>query len=143
MKRISTPVYLLLALLALFAVFTAAAQTKIKEVTAPSPNTVEGKDLYREYCAVCHGVDAKGHGPAAEALKTAPTDLTQLTRRNNGKYPNLEVENTIEAGGPFLSHGTKDMPVWGSIFSDAGQKALTGKMRVYALAKYIEQIQAR
>jgi mono/diheme cytochrome c family protein len=143
MKRISTPFYLLLALLALFAVFTAAAQTRIREVTAPSPDTVEGKGLYREYCAVCHGVDAKGRGPAAEALKTAPADLTQLARRNNGKYPNLEVEHAVTGGGAYLAHGTKDMPVWGSVFSDSGSNKGVGAMRVYSITKYIEQIQAR
>ncbi|MGO9254684.1 MAG: c-type cytochrome [Bryobacteraceae bacterium] len=143
MKRLSTPFYLLLALLALLAVFTAAAQTKIKEVPVHQPDTIDGKALYHEYCAVCHGVDGEGHGPAAAAFKNAPTDLTQLARRNNGKYPGLEVENTIVGGGVFLVHGTKDMRVWGSIFSDAGNQQPNGKMRVYALVKYIEQMQAR
>jgi len=116
---------------------------KIKQVPVQPPASVEGKDLYREYCAVCHGVDGKGHGPAAAAFKNAPTDLTQLAIRNHGKYPNVEVEHTVADGGGYLAHGNKDMPVWGSIFSDAGRRDGIGAMRVYALAKYIEQMQAR
>jgi len=32
--------------------------------------SVEGVDLYRAYCASCHGKDGKGHGPVAPALKS-------------------------------------------------------------------------
>ena len=60
--------------LALSALSPLAAQDKptIKKVPAQAINSVEGKDNYQEYCAVCHGTDAKGNGPAAPALKIAP-----------------------------------------------------------------------
>ncbi len=143
MKRLSRSIYPLLGSLALLAALTAAAQTKIKEIPAHAPSTVDGKALYQEYCAVCHGVAGKGHGPAAEALKAIPADLTQLASRNHGQFPYVEVQQTISAGGPYLAHGTKDMPVWGSIFSDSARDTGFGAMRVYAVAKYIEQLQAR
>lgn len=143
MKRISTSHSLLFLLALALAVFTAAAQTKVKEVAAHQPESNDGKALYNEYCAVCHGLDGKGHGPAAEALKVAPGDLTQLVRRNKGRFPAAEVENTIASGGEFLAHGTKDMPIWGYIFTDNGQKEGLGSIRVYALTQYIDHLQVR
>ncbi|HUA60056.1 MAG TPA: c-type cytochrome [Verrucomicrobiae bacterium] len=144
MKRSSAPHYLFfLPLVFALALFTAAAQTKIKEIPAHQPDSNDGKFLYNEYCAVCHGTDGKGHGPAAGALKTGPGDLTQLTRRNNGKFPSVEVEHTISLGGRFLAHGSTDMPVWGHIFTDDGRQQGLGTIRVYALTQYLDQLQAR
>ena len=119
------------------------AQSKvIKEVPAKMIPSLEGKDLYREYCAVCHGADAKGGGPAASALKKQPSDLTELSHKNNGKFPTLSVQMAIKGNG-VLEHGTPDMPMWGSIFSNTGQERDLGDMRVMALLRYVEQIQAR
>ena len=35
-------------------------------------NSIEGPALYKAYCAVCHGSDATGNGPMAQALKVPP-----------------------------------------------------------------------
>src|SRR5579864_6547315 len=48
---------------------------------------VKGPDLFRAYCAVCHGEDGKGHGPLAPQLKAMPSDLTILAKANNGQFP--------------------------------------------------------
>jgi hypothetical protein len=40
-------------------------------------NAASGQEMYTNYCAVCHGTDGKGGGPAS-ALK-APADPTTLT----------------------------------------------------------------
>jgi mono/diheme cytochrome c family protein len=122
----------------------ATAQSKvIKEVPVKMIPSLEGKDLFREYCAVCHGVDAKGKGPAAEALKKPATDLTQLSHNNKGKYPALAVQSSIKLGTGPIEHGTGEMPIWGSVFSQTGQQRDLGEMRVMALVKYVEQIQAK
>src|SRR5208282_790082 len=55
-----------------------------------------GKGSYTRYCAVCHGVDGKGNGPYADLLTTKPTDLTQLAKKNDGKFPALRVARVID-----------------------------------------------
>jgi putative copper resistance protein D len=39
-------------------------------------SVVRGARLYAENCALCHGADGKGDGPAAAALSIRPADLT-------------------------------------------------------------------
>ena len=127
------------------AVGAAGAQTKptIKEVPAKMTRSLDGKELFGHYCAVCHGVDGKGGGPAAAALKRGPGDLTQLSRKNSGKFPTLAVKMSITGGSNVMEHGTRDMPMWGSVLSETGQQMAMGQMRVQALLEYVEQIQAK
>ena len=69
-----------------------AQNNVIEAVNARPSNSWNGVDLYREYCAVCHGTDGKGGGPAADALKQTPTDLTLIARRGGGKFSELDVD---------------------------------------------------
>jgi mono/diheme cytochrome c family protein len=141
MKKFSTPFYPILLMLA---AVTANAQTKtVKQVPFQPASTSEGVDLFTQHCAVCHGKDGKGAGPAAEAWKKAPADLTQIARRNNGTFPDLKVEEVIEGLAPMAVHGTREMPMWGTLLGGSQHNEMMGKMRVYALMKYIEQIQAK
>jgi mono/diheme cytochrome c family protein len=45
-----------------------------------------GKTEYQSSCAACHGVDGKGKGPLSLELKSTPTDLTVLAKKNNGVF---------------------------------------------------------
>src|ERR1043165_4303972 len=91
-------------------------QPTIKKVPVTSTSPSSGKEMFQTYCAVCHGQDGKGAGPAADALKKAPADLTQLTRKNNGKFPEQRVSLVITTGpAEILAHGSKEMPVWGDL----------------------------
>ena len=51
---------------------------KADEQSTPLIRSVEGPDLFRAYCASCHGVTATGKGPAASELKAKVPDLTLL-----------------------------------------------------------------
>jgi hypothetical protein len=65
----------------LLAIFAASPQEKSATKKAPSQAATAaafGKQTYLEYCAVCHGPDGRGTGPAASALKDPPADLTTL-----------------------------------------------------------------
>ena len=46
-----------------------------------------GKIEYQSNCASCYGMDAKGDGPVGKELKTRPTDLTLLAKKNKGVFP--------------------------------------------------------
>jgi mono/diheme cytochrome c family protein len=123
---------------------TAGAQTTVKKVPVHSTQTMAGKDLYQEFCAVCHGTAGKGDGPAAAALKAPPSDLTEISKRNGGKFPEIKVQHIINGEGDQpVAHGSKDMPVWGQIFHHMGANSDLGTVRIYNLVKYIEEIQAK
>jgi mono/diheme cytochrome c family protein len=128
-------------------VVLSAQQTKtVKKVAITPPASSNGEDLFLHYCAVCHGKDARGGGPAASALKKAPADLTQITRRNNGKFPELRVQNVINGEDVLAAHGSRDMPTWGEALRSlqaTGQTGGTSELRIYALIKYLESIQAK
>lgn len=116
----------------------------IKHTTMQSTSPASGKEMYTSYCAVCHGTDGKGNGPAASALKTPPTDLTLLSKNNGGKYPSMKVSTAIRGDAAVPAHGTKDMPVWGSLFFGMSQGHESEvQQRVANLTKYVETLQAK
>src|SRR5215472_152450 len=73
-----------------------AGKTEIKKVPATYTNPTSGRQMYDAYCASCHGQGGKGNGPAAPALKTMPTDLTQLAMNNGGVFPETHVMAVIK-----------------------------------------------
>jgi len=119
-------------------------ETVIQHVPIRATSPVSGKEMYTSYCAVCHGTDGKGGGPAAPALKAPPTDLTLLSKNNGGKYPSLKVNASIHGESALPAHGSKDMPVWGSLFwSMSGGHESEVQQRVSNLNKYIESLQVK
>jgi len=116
----------------------------IQHVPVKSVSPASGKDMYMSYCAVCHGTDGQGGGPAASALKVPPTDLTLLSKTNGGKYPALKVASTIRGETALPAHGSKEMPVWGTLFwsMSSGHQSEV-QQRVVNLTRYIETMQAK
>ncbi len=119
----------------------------ISEQKSESPQTgerVQGASLYQAHCAVCHGRDAKGGGPMANSLKVSPPDLTRIATRNSSHFPLARVQKIIAGEVPIpAGHGTREMPVWGPVFSQIVWDQDLGQIRVYNLAKYIEEKQAK
>jgi hypothetical protein len=101
-------------------------------------------DVFRFYCAPCHGLDGRGDGPVAVALKSLPPDLTEIARRNGGVFPKARVEAFVtNRGDPSPAHGTMDMPVWGPTFRSLDPSDARVKVRIANLVAYIESIQAK
>ena len=121
------------------------AQTKpsIKYVSVNQTSAASGSEMFANYCASCHGPDAKGNGPAAVALKNAPPDLTRLAAKNQGVYPEFEVTRAIEANDA-AAHGSQEMPIWGGVFKSlsGGSEPLV-RLRIANLTAYIKSIQGR
>ena len=120
----------------------AAAQT-------PAPSTTQqaiaGGELFRTYCAVCHGSTARGDGPLAASMRRKPADLTEIAKRNAGTYPSELVFRTIDGLNPVRGHGGPDMPVWGDAFARSrdGGNPETVKRMIQSLVEYLGSIQAR
>jgi mono/diheme cytochrome c family protein len=107
-------------------------------------NSIQGPALYKEYCAVCHGMDGKGDGPMTGSLKVGPTDLTHISSRNGGKFPLAKIREIISGGKQITGgHGTKEMPIWGPIFSQIAWDVDLGSVRVDNLAHYLEDLQLK
>jgi mono/diheme cytochrome c family protein len=120
------------------------AQKVVKHVPVKPTSAASGEEMYNTYCAVCHGKDGKGQGPAAEALKVPPPDLTVLSKNNNGSYPSLKVSAVIRGEQVLPAHGSKDMPVWGSLFWRMSQGHESEvQQRIANLNRYVEGMQQK
>ncbi len=103
--------------------------------------SVDGPDLFRAYCASCHGKDGKGNGPVAATLKATVPDLTIITVSNDGNFPVARIKRIIMGEGMIASHGSREMPVWGPIFHQVEEDVDRGNVRVENLVTYLESIQ--
>jgi mono/diheme cytochrome c family protein len=119
----------------------AAAQGQIKNEPIKPVNAGDGKAMFSSYCAPCHGADAKGTGPAAKALVKAPAYLTKIAARNNGTFPDVKVKRYIQGLDEVSAHGSRDMPMWGSLFRELN--ADTALIRVQGLNDYIKSLQVK
>lgn len=119
-------------------------KSEVKHVPAPMTSPASGKQMFKAYCAPCHGENAKGEGPAAAALKTAPTDLTTLSKNNGGKFPADRVMSILRGQATVTAHGNKDMPVWGPVFwrMSQGHEAQV-QQRITNLTHYLESLQSK
>lgn len=107
-------------------------------------NPTDGKQMYVNYCAPCHGADGRGNGPVAGALKNSPTDLTLLTRTHQGKFPDTHVVSVLEFGSTPPAHGTAQMPVWGPILGNISNvQGQERTLRIANLSRYLQSIQTK
>jgi len=103
--------------------------------------SIQGKDLFKSYCASCHGLDAKGHGPMAASLKIPPSDLRRISIRNHDTFPMMRIEKIIAGEESPAGHGSSEMPVSGPIFSRVTTDVDLGRVRIDNLARYLRDIQ--
>lgn len=125
----------------LFGVAAGAQQT----LPPSERQSYSGSDLFRVYCAACHGTSAHGDGPLAANMKRPPPDLTRFAAGNAGVFPAEMVKRIIDGRQPVTNHGGPDMPVWGDAFkaSYMGASEESVQARINALVEFIETIQER
>ena len=114
-------------------------------LAAESDLIEQGRDLYADTCATCHGRDGRGDGPVASALRVRPPDLTTIARRNGGSFRREQVEIFVTGDQVRLpsAHGSTDMPVWGPIFRALDVNDTKNKVRVANIVDYIGSIQVK
>ena len=81
-------------------------------------DSARGQTVFNDKCALCHGADGSGNGPAAASLTPPPADFNSASFWQN--MSNAKITNTIENG-----HGS--MPALN--LSSGDIKAVIGYMR--------------
>jgi mono/diheme cytochrome c family protein len=105
--------------------------------------SLKGADLFRSYCASCHGREGKGDGPVAPALNAKVPDLTTIAQRHGGVFPEKWVTELIEGPESVLAHGSREMPIWGAIFHQIENDRDYGQVRLKNVTDYLRSIQQK
>jgi hypothetical protein len=104
---------------------------------------LSGREMFLRFCSPCHGEDAKGDGPVALFLRPRPPDLTILAR--TGRFDEDRLAAVIDGREVVQPHGTRQMPVWGTIFEEQllghEDRAAEGRARTKELVAYLRTIQ--
>ena len=123
----------------------AAAGRRPLRRTRRMKQTTPGAEVFRTYCATCHGDSARGDGPLAPSMKRKPANLTEIAKRNGGQFPSDLVFRTIDGRQPVRGHGGPDMPVWGDAFEKSREAGDAERVKtvIQSLVDYLESIQLR
>ena len=135
-------------LLCVLLVFVSSAgadnQPTVDQSQFPPTYVPSGEHLYQQFCAACHGSDAKGHGPAADSLKRPPVNLTMLAKHNGGKFPYDSVSNTLLFGPGTSAHGSAAMPTCGPVFLFLDKRnEAAARQRIKRLCDYLASMQEK
>jgi mono/diheme cytochrome c family protein len=84
-------------------------------LVALAADAEQGKKLYGQFCASCHGQSGKGDGAAAAALNPKPRDHTD--KEYMSKMSDDEMLKVIKNGGASVGKSPL-MPPWGSSLKD-------------------------
>lgn len=119
------------------------AGTSARAADADDP----GRAMYVRYCGACHGPAGKGDGIAGTFMRPKPADLTEIAKKNGGKFPSQKVAEAIDGRHTPRAHGDPDMPVWGEIFQEQAGWDTTRRTRVraqiLAITRYLASLQEK
>ena len=109
---------------------------------AAADDVADGKAIYMQYCASCHGAKGDGKGPMAPVLTTPPANLRLLSQKYGNPLPVAQIAKFIDGRSDVRAHGPRDMPVWGERFNaqSNGNERDTGT-RIAKLVAYLQSIQ--
>lgn len=111
---------------------------------ARAADTPSGAMLFANHCAACHGPRGEGDGPVAGVMTITVPNLRTLAERNHGTFPTESVSSYIDGRETPASHGDRQMPIWGDVFSveandGAGEREV--KTRIAAIVAFLKQLQ--
>lgn len=113
------------------------AAARKKEFVLPQKHDVAlsreaklGRDLYENYCALCHGKQGNADGFNAYNLKTPPTRHTDSILM--GTLSDAQIHRIIKEGGGALGRSPQ-MPPWGGVLSDREIANVTAFIRTLAV----------
>ena len=119
----------------------------LSDVVLAADNSDIGKNEYDSSCAACHGQTGKGNGPLRPQLVNLVPDLTVLAKNNNGVFPFERVSMIIDGRQELKTHGPKEMPVWGRVFTlrslihNEFEAEVAARGRILALTEYVYRLQ--
>lgn len=95
---------------------------------------------FEQSCSVCHGFQGKGNGVMADSLKEKPSNLTTLSKRNNGHFPFITVYQVIEGSSRVGVHGSREMPIWGDRYRKESEQYGADNKYLYTRGLILELI---
>ncbi len=102
----------------------------------------DGKALFMQYCASCHGTQGDGKGPLASTLTTPPANLRMLSQRFGNPLPEEVIAKFIDGRSDVKAHGPRDMPVWGrKFYVESGGDEAEVKELIAKLVGFLQSIQ--
>jgi cytochrome c oxidase cbb3-type subunit 2 len=104
----------------------------VERAPRAQPAAPNGKAVYDQQCARCHGVTGAGDGPAGTLLEPPPRDFTsaryKIRTTETGSLPTDEdLARSIREGLPGTS-----MPAFGSLLSDADVTAVIAHLKTFS-----------
>ena len=97
----------------------------------PDPNAAvasgSGAAIYAQRCALCHGAEGRGDGPAAASLNPKPRNHT------DGSYMNSQTNDQLLT---VIRDGKGAMPAWKSVLSEEEIQAVLQHVRTLAVPAY-------
>lgn len=108
-------------------------------------DSLSGHETFHRFCASCHGENATGDGPVANAIPIEVPDLTTLKQRYGDEFDEHLLRKFIDGRSVVTYHGTRYMPVWGYEFwvEEGGDEAAAQRVEtiITNLIDYISSIQ--
>lgn len=92
-------------------------------VPATEESIAKGAELYAANCAICHGENGEGDGPAASGLPKPPANL----------HEDHVQANSDGALFYIISHGVPDspMPAWGDVLTEEERWHVVNFLRTF------------
>jgi cytochrome c5 len=95
--------------------------------TGTTPVALDGAAIYSQRCALCHGAEGKGDGPAAASLNPKPRNHT------DGAYMNTLTDEAVLL---VIHEGKGAMPAWKGVLSEEEIQAVFKHVRSLAVPPY-------